>query len=184
LEISDQDLIQRCLSGRQDAFAALITRYQKLVFRVVTQMAGNTGEVDDLSQEVFLRVYRSLGTYRSEYRFATWLIKIATHVCFDSFRRRRPVALEPEDAAQVSDPRPGPDVALAESGDLDDLRRAVQELPEEYRAPLVLFHQQGLSYRELIEVLNEPESIIKNRLYRARRMLREKLIPQKEAMPT
>lgn len=178
MEDSDQKLIAQCLAGNHEAFATLVTRYQKMVFNMIYQITGGLGEADDLSQEVFLRIYRSLSTYKSEYRFATWIMKITTHVCLDSFRRRRPVLFEPQDSQALPDTRPDPHTQIGEAEQMAHMRRAICELPEEYRVPLVLFHQQGQSYREMEEILNQPESIIKNRLFRARRLLREKMFPE------
>jgi RNA polymerase sigma-70 factor (ECF subfamily) len=176
LEVTDLELIKSCLAGKQEAFAVIVRRYQKLVFNVVHRLSGGRADADDLSQEVFLKAYRSLGRYNPEYRFSTWLMKIATNACIDSFHRDRAAPLQPEEFAQWRDPRPDPSAQLAVHEDLERLRGMVAELPDEYRVPVVLFHQQGLSYREIEEVLGESETLIKNRLFRARRMLLEKRI--------
>ena len=174
VEASDYELIESCLSGRQEAFAGLVTRYKKLVYNVIYNCTGGR-EADDLSQEIFLRIYRSLNRFNPEYKFATWVIKIATNVCFDWSRRNKHETAPAEALAGVSDGRSNPEERFMENEELGRIRKAIRELPEKYRMPVVLFHQQGLSYKELEKILNQPESIIKNRLYRARLMMREAL---------
>jgi RNA polymerase sigma factor (sigma-70 family) len=183
LEASDYELIKTCLSGRQDAFAVIVTRYKKLVYNVIYNCTGGHGEADDLSQEVFLRVYRSLNRFNPDYRFATWVIKIATNVCLDWLHRNKNEPAPAEALTGVRDNRSNPEeqyMQYMEHEELGRIRKAMRELPEKYRIPVVLFHQQGLSYKELEEILNQPETIIKNRLYRARLMMKEKLCPERE----
>jgi RNA polymerase sigma-70 factor (ECF subfamily) len=176
LEATDNELIKACLSGRKDDFALLVSRYKKLVYNVIYNCTGSRSESDDLSQEVFLKVYRSLGSYNPDYKFATWLIKITTNVCIDWFHRNKNEAVTAEAVTDVSDMRSNPENQFVENEELLQIRKAISELPDKYRLPVVLFHQQGLPYKELEVILNQPETIIKNRLYRARLMMREKLI--------
>jgi RNA polymerase sigma factor (sigma-70 family) len=179
LETTDYELIQTCLSGERDAFAGLVTRYKKLVYNVIYNCTGSSFDSDDLSQDVFLKVYQSLGSYNPEYKFATWLIKIATNVCIDWFRRNKNEAVTAEAITEVRDMRSNPENQFVENEELMRIRKVISGLPDKYRLPVVLFHQQGLTYKELEAVLNQPETIIKNRLYRARLMMREKLIPER-----
>jgi len=180
LELSDYELIKICLSGRQEAFAEIVTRYKKLVYNVIFNCTGGRGEADDLSQEVFLRVFRSLKSFNPDYAFATWVIKITANVCIDFLRRNRNAEAPVEALADAGDGRSNPEERFMEHEELERIRKAVGELPEKYRIPVVLFHQQGLSYREMEKILNQPVSLIKNRLYRARLMLREQLTGKKE----
>ncbi len=180
LEEADYDLIKKCLSGQQDAFAGLVTRYKKLVYNVIYNCTGSQGDAGDLSQEVFLRVYRSLNRYNPDYKFATWVIKITTNVCLDWLDRNKNVSVPTEALTDVRDSRSSPEEQYMEKEELGRIRKAISRLPEKYRLPVALFHQQGLTYKELEEILNQPESIIKNRLYRARLMLREILCSKRE----
>lgn len=181
MEATDYDLIKSCLSGRQDAFAGIVTRYKKLVYNVIYNYTGSSSEAGDLSQEVFLRVYRSLDSFNPDYKFATWVIKITANVCIDWLNRNRNESVPAEALTEVRDCRSNPEEQYMEKEELGRIRKAIRELPDKYRIPVVLFHQQGLSYKELGKILNQPETIIKNRLYRARLMLRENLDPEREA---
>ncbi len=181
VETSDNELVRRCLSGEKDAFAVIVGRYEKLVYNIVYNLMGSSSEGGDLFQEAFLRMYRSLNRYNPTYRFATWAIKITTNVCLDRLRQGRPEHRALEDVEEMGDGRADPEQQCLDRERRERVRNAVDELPPEYRTLVILFHQQGLPYGTLAEVLGQPMSIIKNRLYRARLMLREKLSPYEEA---
>jgi RNA polymerase sigma factor (sigma-70 family) len=168
--MTDADIIAECLSGRTEAFAQLMARYRRLVYNVIFNYTGTREDSDDLFQEVFIRIYQSLGTYDVTYRFSTWAIRIAVNSCFD-WRKKRRESVPIESAAEVSDVRPGPEEQYLAEEQTERVLEAVRGLPDMYRLPVQLFHQQGLSYREIADVLKQPESIVKNRLYRARLML-------------
>ncbi len=172
LEMSDLEIIRKCLSGESELFSLLVTRYKKLVFSVISNFGINGPDAGDLSQEVFIRAFTSLDRYRPEYRLSTWLIRISTTMCIDWLRRRKQEALPME---QVTDGRWDPEASFIKNENIMMMRKAISELPEKYRVPVVLFHLEHVPYRDLQQVLNQPESVIKNRLYRARIMLREKL---------
>lgn len=177
MEKPDIELIKECISGNQDAFAEIVARYKKLVYSVVYKIMDDNQEVGDISQEVFIRIYKSLDRYNPEYRFSTWCVKIATNLCLDTLRRRKTVYVPLEDAEGTCCSLETPEDKAVRSEQSRKIRQAVSELPDKYRIPIVLFHQNNMSYEEMSKVLNEPMTIIKNRLYRARLMLREKLIP-------
>jgi len=168
--MTDADIIADCLAGRTEAFAHLMARYRGLVYNVIFNYTGSREDSDDLFQDVFIRIYRSLGSYDATYRFSTWAIRIAVNACFD-WRKKRRVTVPIEAAAEVSDTRPGPEEQYLAEERLETVRAAVRDLPDMYRLPVLMFHQQGLSYREIADALKQPESIVKNRLYRARIML-------------
>jgi RNA polymerase sigma factor (sigma-70 family) len=176
--MTDADIIAECLSGRTEAFAHLIARYRRPVYNVIYNYTGNREDSDDLYQDVFIRIYQSLGTYDATYRFSTWATRIAVNACFD-WRKKRRMTLPLESVAEVSDARPGPEELVLADERTELVLRAVRSLPDKYRVPVQLFHQQGLSYREIADVLKQPESIVKNRLYRARFMLASALKEEK-----
>jgi RNA polymerase sigma-70 factor (ECF subfamily) len=174
-EASDEELVNRCLSGEKDAFSVLVSRYEKLVYNIVYNLMGSTSEASDLFQESFLKIYKSLSRYNPAYRFATWSMRITTRVCLDKLRQKRPDHHDLDDIEEIHDDRSSPEEQCVEREKAQAVKKAVDELPEDYRAVIVLFHQQGLSYEDLVGVLGLPMTIIKNRLYRARLILREKL---------
>lgn len=175
MEASDLELIESCLANDQEAFAELLSRYKKLIYNVIYNLMGNSSEVNDIFQEVFIRIFKSLHQYNPDYRFTTWAIKITTNMCLDRLRQKKSTLVPIENFSGVYDNRSNPEekYIIMEQG--LRVRKAVNELPDIYRITVVLFHQQGLSYEEMTSILNEPMTIIKNRLYRARLMLKEKL---------
>ncbi len=176
-------VICRVQSGDANAFEALVTAYQKQVYNLALRTVGNAEDAADMTQEAFLRAYRSLGSFRGDSKFSVWLYRLTTNICIDFLRsrgRRGAVSLtvgdgEDEDAQEldVADERFDPVQALERS----ELRRAVQRglaaLPEDYRRILVLRELNGLSYAEIGQVLRLEEGTVKSRLFRARRKLCE-----------
>lgn len=180
MELTDYELIQKCLSGRQEYFEELVTRYKKLIFSVVYNMINDKEEVSDISQEVFIRIYKALDRYNPEYKFSTWAVRIATNLCLDIHRKKKVSSTPIEEIGDLSNGVDTPETSYLQKERSERIRKAIQALPEKYRIPIILFHQNGLSYEEMMKVTGEPMTIIKNRLYRARLMLREALMPDRK----
>ena len=180
MEASDIQLIKRCLDGDHQAFAELVARYKKLVYGVVFNMVSDKQEVNDVAQEVFLRIYKSLNQYNPEYKFSTWSVRIATNLCLDILRKKKINCVPIEEFAGVPGEINTPEAEYIKMERKQYVRHAVAGLEDKYRIPIVLFHQNGLSYDEISKVLNEPMSIVKNRIYRARLILKEKLSSGRE----
>lgn len=175
LETPDVELVRRCINGDNDAFSELVARYKKLVYNVVYNMINNKDDVNDIAQEVFLRIYRSLDRYNPEYKFSTWTVRIATNYCLDVLRKKKIDSIPIDEVIGVSSAVDTPESCYIKTEQKQRINDELSKLPDKYRVPLILFHKNDLSYEEMSRVLNEPMSIIKNRLYRARQMLREKL---------
>lgn len=180
METSDIQLIKQCLDGDHQAFAELVARYKKLIYSVVYNMLSDKQEVNDVAQEVFLRIYKSMSQYNPEYKFSTWSVRIATNLCLDILRKKRIDYVPIEEFSGIPGNIDTPEAEYIKMERKQRVRDAVSGLEEKYRVPIVLFHQNGLSYDEISRVLNEPMSIVKNRIYRARLMLKEKLSDGKE----
>ena len=176
MELTDYELIGECLAGKQEAFSELITRYKKLIYSVVYNMINDKQEINDISQEVFIRIYKALDRYNPEFKFSTWSVKIASNYCLDVLRKRKVDFVPIEEMTDIASNTATPEASYISKERKLLIRKVVLELPDKYRIPIVLYHQNGLSYEEMSEILNEPMSIIKNRLYRARLILRERLI--------
>ncbi|HPV02198.1 MAG TPA: sigma-70 family RNA polymerase sigma factor, partial [Clostridiales bacterium] len=158
----------------------LVTRYKKLIFSVVYNMINDKEEVSDVSQEVFLRIYKALDRYDPKYKFSTWAVRIATNLCLDMHRKKKADSTPIDEVRDLSDGMDTPEESYLQKERSERIRRAIQELPEKYRTPIILFHQNGLSYDEMTKVLGQPMTIVKNRLYRARLMLREALMNERK----
>lgn len=175
MEASDYELIKRILSGDRELFSELVTRYKKLIYSVVYNMISDTQEVNDISQEVFVRIFQSLNRYNPEYKFSTWSVKIATNYCLDVLRKKKVDSVPIDEMVEMPNNADTPEVKYIRKEQSRVIRQAIEDLPDKYRIPVILFHQNGMSYEEITKVLNEPMTIVKNRLYRARLMLRDKL---------
>jgi RNA polymerase sigma-70 factor (ECF subfamily) len=168
----DQVLIKRCQQGDRRALEELLEQYQRPIYNAAFRMLGNPEDAADLTQSVFLKAFEHLDRYNPEYKFFSWIYRIAINESINQFNRgKREQAL---DEAQPSSTR-GP----AEQTEADVLSDRIQEalmaLQEDYRMVIVLRHFSELSYREISEILHIPEITVKSRLYSARQLLKDRL---------
>jgi RNA polymerase sigma-70 factor (ECF subfamily) len=177
------EIIERVLAGEQDAFAVLVERYTDAVQRLAFRMLQNGPETEDVTQEVFLRAYTQLATYKPTHTFSTWLLSIAAHLAIDHLRRRRFLAL-PFDAVPflewIIDPCAGPEQEALDGEQRDELQTSLQRLPGKYRAVIVLRYWHDLSYAEIASVLHLPPPIVKARLHRGRVLLARSVTESKQ----
>ena len=181
----DPDLVLRILEGNEVLFEALVRRYQARVVAHVARMVGSREDALDLTQEIFLKVFAALHRDNAEFKFSTWLFRIAGNAAIDHLRKRRPRTVPLE----IPDPesRSGVSAIEHESPGLDpygELRnvergraisRAIADLPFEFRELITLRHFGGLSYEEIAQLKNMPLGTVKNKLFRARVVLKERL---------
>lgn len=178
--VSDIDLIARAIRGREDGFEELVRRYQRPITNYVFRMLNDYDASLDVTQEVFIKVYNSLGKYSSEYKFSTWLYRIAHNAAIDHIRRKSPnqqsIEAENSDGSyqlQIESPNPTPEQDRERSEWRTEIAAVVKCLPAAYRELILLRHSQDLSYDEIAEITNLPLGTVKNRLFRAREMMRE-----------
>jgi len=192
LSLDDSALIDRCLAGDDAAFDQIVLRYQDMVFSLSSRLLGSYDEAVDLSQEVFLQVYRKLSSFRRDASLRTWIYRIVINRAKNQKRwwKRRiseMTALSIEDAETRT--RSGaalclvsgdvaPDEALARKEQGQLLHRAIEKLPFDQKTILLLKEIEGLSYDEISTTLDLPLGTVKSRLARARKLLRESLDPQ------
>ena len=179
-KLEDYDLIKECLSGNNDAFAELLSRYKNLVYSVVLRMVNDSEEASDLAQEIFIKIYKNLDKYHPEFKFSTWVIRISTNHVIDYRRKKKQDVINIDDMVYEPSTNETPENEYLKSEGQKHLANAIKELPDMYKIPIVLYHQQDLSYQEIADVLNEPLSKIKNRIFRGRKMLKEILSGKKE----
>jgi RNA polymerase sigma-70 factor, ECF subfamily len=182
-EFADTELITTAISGREDSFEELVRRYQRPIVNYVYRMLGNYDASLDVTQEVFIKVYNSLTRYSAEYKFSTWLYRIAHNAAIDYMRRQHPnqQSLEVENSEgnyqlQIESPNPTPEQERERDEWRTEIANVVKCLPPTYRDLILLRHSQDLSYEEISEVTNLPLGTVKNRLFRAREMMREMFI--------
>ncbi len=175
MERTDYQLVRECLEGCTESFSQLVTRYRKLVYSVVCKFSKDTEEAEDLSQEVFIKIFKSLGRYNPEFRFSTWTVKVATNICLDFARKKKLNFVSMDEYENIAETNNSPEDMLLMKEKTLFVRSAIESLPEIYRTPIVLYHHKGMSYKEIAEALNKPVSIVKNRIFRARLTLKESL---------
>ncbi|MHC4957364.1 MAG: sigma-70 family RNA polymerase sigma factor [Planctomycetota bacterium] len=183
-QVSDEALVNRARSGDRTAFDTLVLRYQDRVFNMSFRMLGNREDALDVSQEVLVTAYRSLGGFQDRARFSTWLYRITVNRCRDELRRRqtvkhtRPASLDAGDDPQEPAGRSAtPDQEASARELAGAVERAIAELPEEVREALVLRDTHGLNYEQIAEACSIPVGTVRSRLNRARTLLREELAP-------
>src|SRR6058998_3687876 len=181
-DAEDVRLMQLVSGGDTSAFEKLIERHQSLVLGTVARMLGSNSDVEDIAQQVFIRVWKSASRYVPRAKFTTWLLKITRNLVFNELRRtkrRAQVPLESEASADEpalkDESNPAPDASLLEV----ELRKAIEEaimhLPETQRMAMVLRRYEQLSYEQIAEVLDLSVPAVKSVLFRARSELRSKL---------
>jgi RNA polymerase sigma-70 factor (ECF subfamily) len=172
-EPTDVDLVREVLAGRIDRFEILVRRYQRLVATAALRMGVPRQEVEDVSNEVFYKVFRSLRRYEPSHALSTWLYRITVNAALDRRRAHRHEARRVEMPVNLADGRMSPHDAAGESERASLLHEALQRLPGHYRTPLVLTHVEGLALEEVARILDLPEGTVKSRLFRARARLKE-----------
>jgi len=179
--VTDAEIVRAVLAGRQDLFAVLVDKYQGLIFAAVrSSIGGGSDDADDLAQEVFLKAYRALPQFRGDASFSTWLYRIALNHLKDRVRSRwrSGAGFGSTGSHSLADPEETPEEAVLSAEYRAAIQRCLAELPEIYRQAVFFHHYHGLSYAEIGKRLGIPARTVETRLYRAKRLLREKLVTQ------
>jgi RNA polymerase sigma-70 factor (ECF subfamily) len=179
--MADSDLISRATGGDPAAFQSIVERHRSMVYRVAYQFAGNHYDAEDIAQEVFIKVYRSLDRFRQDAQLTSWLYRIAMNACIDHRRRQNPAAAAPfsEDAQvrlhNTPEESPGPE-DHAYAGELGQvLETEIARLPKGQRIVFIMRHHQGLKLCEIADALGLAEGTVKRQLHAAVHRLRETL---------
>jgi RNA polymerase sigma-70 factor (ECF subfamily) len=181
-DAEDVRLMQLVAGGDTTAFEQLIERHQTLVAGTVARMLGSNSDVEDIAQQVFIRVWKSAGRYVARAKFTTWLLKITRNLVFNEMRRAKrhphlPVQMESEaDEIPLKDEATAsPDATLLQAELQEAIEKAIALLPETQRMALILRRYEELSYEEIADVLDLSVPAVKSLLFRARTELRERL---------
>jgi RNA polymerase sigma-70 factor (ECF subfamily) len=180
-QIRDDDfsLIKGFIDGDESTFSVLMQRHKEKVRNIIYLCLGNTNLVDDLSQDVFITVYKNLGNFRFECRFTTWLYRIAVNKCKDHLRKMkiRNIIIPIKEAG--SEPA-YPASEIKEEKEI--VRNAISKLPDKLRMPLLLKDIEGFSYQEIADFIQCEIGTVKSRIFRARENLREILRPYEKEL--
>lgn len=181
--VADRDLVNTAINGVEGSFEELVRRYQRPIAAYVYRMVGNYESALDLTQEIFIKVYNSLARYRAEFKFSTWIYKIAHNAAVDHLRRtatrEQSLVVGPEGdqfELPIESSRLSPEQESERRERRVEIETVVRALPGNYRELIILRHSQDLSYEEIVEVTGLPLGTVKNRLFRAREMMRQQFV--------
>lgn len=186
--MTEQELVQKCRKGDMNAFDALVTQYQSKVTNMCYGMLSHQEDAYDAAQEVFLKIYKYIGSFKGQSSLSTWIYKITVNVCNDMLRKRSRatvVSLSQEDdedkpMRELTDDGPAPHEQIQREETCREVRAAIAQLKDEYRQVILLCDIEGLSYEEAAEAVGRPVGTVKSRLNRARKALREILSEKRE----
>jgi RNA polymerase sigma-70 factor, ECF subfamily len=183
-QLDDRTLVERILEGDRDLFGVLMSRYEKRLVNYVYRITHRYEEAHDLAQEIFVKVYLALDRYDPKYQFSTWLFRIAQNSAIDAIRKKGisevPLARQSDDEPQgrdreFADDGISPYRALKNKQLSAAIDREVEKLPPDYRELIQLRHFAELSYEEIASMKKLPLGTVKNKLFRARNLLKESL---------
>jgi len=194
--LSDQEVVALAREGREAAYPELVRRYERPVFSLIYRMVRDRALAEDLAQDTFVKVLNALESYRSEYKFSSWIFKIANNVAIDQLRRREldTLSLDGSPDARTQQEVEATALQAADRGEspLEELEarelgsvieRAIARLRPEYRSCILLRHVEGRSYEEIAATLDLPLGTVKTYIHRARHELREYLEPVRGDTP-
>lgn len=174
--MNEAELIEQILKGNMNAFTFLVSRYQKLVVHITGRLIQRQDELEDVCQEVFLKVFQNIGKYRNECKLSTWIATIAYNSSINYLRKyKKGDMVSSEDLLSM------PVISDSKAMDFERMdlhqyiRNQIELLPVQYRTVLTLFHLEEFSYQEIEQITGMPEGTVKSYLFRAKALLKEKL---------
>ena len=180
MNFSDEYLLELALQGDRACFGELIERWQRKIYAFICRYVGNSTDAQDLTQDTFTKAYTNLDRLADPARFPSWLYKIALNECRMRFRKERRAQLVPLPEEEGYPGRPElavtaatPETQLAVQEEIEHVREAFKELPEEQRAVILMKEYQGLKFHEISEILDIPLSTVKSRMYLGLKTLRK-----------
>jgi RNA polymerase sigma-70 factor (ECF subfamily) len=179
IDVGDEELVSRVQGGDAAAFAALVERYTRMVYRTAYRLLGSAEEAEDAAQEAFVRAYVKLGSYREDTSFRAWLLAITTNRCIDRYRTRAQQARRTLrlgawlDWHDADDAHTRPEATALDRERRRLVRRWVAALPASHRQVVALRYFDELSYAEIAAALGQTSAAVKMRLHRARKLLRQ-----------
>lgn len=176
-QLTDEQYIEQIRQGDQEAYRHLVERHKSYILTLIYRMVEQRETAEDLAQEVFIKLYRSLESYRGDAKFTTWLYRLTVNLVTDYRRsqRRKPYeALLDKVKGWFADHREEPEQKTLQNEERETLQKLLSSLPDKYRMILYLYHYKQLSYQEISLAVNLPLKTVETRLYRGKALLKEK----------
>lgn len=171
----DNGLVQNALRGSEKAFRKLVVRYQRIVYSVVLGIVGNRPEVEDIVQEVFIKIYKGLHGFRGESKLSTWIYRIARNESLNAAAKLRSNHRPLEEVVSVASPHGNPEEAFGSRQARERLHRLIARLDEHYRVVIELRYLGEKSYAEIAEIMDIPVGTVKTYIHRAKTVLKDLL---------
>lgn len=186
--MDENKLVNKAVKGDNSAFEALMEKHMGIIYNIALRMAANQDDAEDMTQEIMIKIFRSLGSFKGNSKFSTWIYRVAVNTCLDELKKKKNkkhLSLDAEisgddgeNQIEIKDDSPSPE-KLAEQNELRDMvAAAVKLLSDEHRAVIVLRDIRGMSYNEIAGILGCSDGTVKSRISRARAQL--KMILEKE----
>ncbi|HKK20146.1 MAG TPA: sigma-70 family RNA polymerase sigma factor [candidate division Zixibacteria bacterium] len=184
MQDNETALIEQALKGSQKAYETLAERHRQAVYHVIYKIVRDKETAHDLVQDTFMKAFSSLASYRSEFRFSTWLYKIAANCSIDYLRKKKINAMSLDQQLETKDGTVGievPDYSFHPGHELErkeqrfSIEEAIDSLPDKYKEVIIYRHKDDKSYEEIADLLNIPVGTVKARIFRARELLKKKL---------
>lgn len=173
-DLTDEQLMTRTAQSDAQAFQELLCRYSQRVFNLAWRLCSDKTEAEDLTQEVFFKVWRNAGTWRPQAKLETWLYRILYNLFIDTRRQRK---IEPEVLSEdLSSQEDSPEQTLMKKREEEEIQNVLTSLPDRQREALILCYYQGLKAKEAAEILSVSQGALESLLFRARQILKERLL--------
>ena len=177
----DKIIIEKILAGDTIAFTEFVEKYQRLVSNIVFRMLPRSADYEDICQDIFIKIYRNLGYFQFEAKLSTWIAKISYNTCINFLNKKKThlysdISTKDSDLDDLSANIPGPEEYAEQRDTAGHLKVLMEQLPVHYRTILTLFHLEEMSYQEISEITELPEGTVKNYLFRARKLLKERVL--------
>lgn len=181
-KLEDEEIIRRVMAGETDAYGILVIKYRQKIFNLIGRLVYRADDVEDLAQEVFLKAFRKIGSFRFQSSFFTWLYSITLNTCRNYFRGQKPAAIQVDECetaeiVEQASSSETPEEAAHRLERARMVREAMENLPPEQKEALIMCDLEGLSYQDISDILEIPIGTVRSRIFRARLNLRG-LLPE------
>jgi RNA polymerase sigma-70 factor, ECF subfamily len=170
--MDENSLIREILAGQKEEFQRLINHYQNKIYNYIYKIIQNRTDAEDITQETFIKAYFGLRSFKKEFKFSTWLYKIATNCCWNFLKKKKPLSLKDEILDLAESQNKNPLQKIVEHDELIIIKKALIQLDPKYKIVIALYYFDELSLKEISQVLNLPEGTVKTHLYRAKNKLK------------